>query len=188
MIDDIAGDAGRLLGIIENLLLLTRLEAGATPDLEPQVLPHVVRGSVEAFRRRHPGRTVRLSGARLHSIVEADRTYLEILVGNLLANADKYSPPETPIEVDVRADGGEVQVSVLDRGIGIGRDEADDVFSPFYRGREARRAANGIGIGLAVCRLVAETQGGRVWARPRPRGGADVGFAIPLSPELVPAD
>jgi PAS domain S-box-containing protein len=181
MMADIADDSERLLGIIENLLLLTRLERSTKLDLEPQVLVHVVGKSIEAFRRGHVGRHVRLSCDPRHVIVEADRTYLELLMENLLSNADKYSPAGAEVEVVVRAVDGEAQVVVLDRGIGLPKVDADRIFTPFYRTDAAKAWANGIGIGLAVCKRVVEIQGGRIWAAPRRRGGAEMGFALPLA-------
>ena len=180
MIADIAHDSERLLAIVENMLLLTRLEAGPQPELEPNVLPHVVRQSVGSFLRRHPGRKVTMTADPRHVIVEADRTYLELLVENLLANAEKYSAPGTEIEVEVRARDGEAQVVVLDRGIGLSDVELVEIFAPFYRSEEAKRQANGIGIGLAVCKRVVEAQSGRIWARSREGGGSEFGFALPL--------
>jgi PAS domain S-box-containing protein len=180
MIADIAHDSERLLGIIENMLLLTRLESGPQPELEPNVLAHVVNKAVQAFRRRHPGRRVAITAEPRHVIVEADRTYVELLVENLLANADKYSPQGTAVEVEVRVRDGEAQVVVLDRGIGLSDVELAQIFAPFYRSEKAKRQANGIGIGLAVCKRVAEAQGGRMWVRPRSGGGSEFGFALPL--------
>jgi PAS domain S-box-containing protein len=185
MIDDIAADSDRLLGVVENLLLLTRLESGSIPDLEPQVLDHVVRKAVASFRQRHPSRRVRLRIECRHVIVDADRTNLELLVENLLSNADKYSPPEQDIQVSVRVSDGQARVAVLDRGIGFTEEDAGRLFEPFYRSNEARARANGIGIGLAVCRRVAESQGGRIWASPRQGGGATVAFALPLVSEAA---
>jgi PAS domain S-box-containing protein len=186
MIDDIADDSQRLLGIIENLLLLTRLGAGARPDLEPQILGHVVRKAVDSFARRHPHRDVSFSGeAPRDLIVEADSTWLELLIENLLGNADKYSPLDGPIEVVVRVRDGRAHVCVLDRGIGIPAADADQVFIPFYRSDGAKARASGLGIGLALCKRLAETQGGRIWAAARDGGGTEVGFELPIAAEVA---
>jgi PAS domain S-box-containing protein len=180
MLGDIVEDAERLRSIVENMLLLTRTEAGTQPDREPQLLVHILRRECTGFGERR-GRDVIFTGpGRGHVVVEADRTYLELLITNLLANADKYSPPREPIEVHVRVVGGEAVVSVLDRGIGLADADPNELFTPFYRTAHARLRAGGMGIGLTVCRRIAESQGGRIWARPREGAGADVGFALPL--------
>ena len=184
MIQDIVGDSDRLLRIVENLLQLTRMGAGTPLDLEPQVLDHIVHRAVASYRRRHPSREVRLTTTPPSAVVDADATAIELLVENLVSNADKYSPPEEPIDVVVERRDGEACLHVLDRGIGIAAEDANDVFNAFFRTDEARTAANGMGVGLAVCKRIVEAQHGRVWAGPRDSGGADVGFALPLGPEL----
>jgi PAS domain S-box-containing protein len=182
MIGDIADDSERLVGIIENLLLLTRLETGTHVDAEPQVLAHVVRKQIDAYRTRHPARQITLRREPRHIIVESDRGYLEMVLENLLSNADKYSPRDTTIEVAVRTRAADACVLVLDRGIGIDEAEADEIFAAFYRAGAVRGQGNGVGIGLAVCKRVIESQGGRIWARPRAGGGSEVGFRLPLAP------
>ena len=181
MIADIAGEAERLLGVVENLLLLTRLESGIHPDPEPQVLAHVVRTVLDSVQRRHRGRRIELTGEPRHLIVEADRPYLDLILENLLGNALKYSPPESPIEVTIGATEIEAQVAVLDRGIGLEGADPEQLFSAFYRSEPARSRASGLGVGLAACKRVAESLGGRVWARPRDGGGSEFGFALPLA-------
>ena len=181
MIADIATDADRLHGIIENLLHLTRLGSGTRLDLEPQVFALAIERTVESFRSRNPTRVVDITGPRPRAIVEADETYLSLLMENLLGNATKYSDASTVVEVRVTEIEGEIQVAVLDRGIGLDADTAERLFEPFYRSTSARSAANGLGIGLALCQRVVTALGGRIWARPRDGGGAEVGFALPLA-------
>jgi len=183
MIADIWGDAERLLAIIENLLLLTRLESGSSIELEPQVLERVARKVVDAHKGAHPDRRISLKAAPMHAIVEADAGYLELLIGNLLTNAAKYSPSDKPIDVVVRARGDHAEVVVRDRGIGFSDEEMPKLFSAFYRGNEARHMGNGVGIGLTVCRRLVESLGGRIWAAPRRGGGSEFGFSVPLTVE-----
>src|SRR5437773_1113505 len=188
MIDDIADDSERLLSVVENLLLLTRLESGSHPDPEPQVLGHIIRKSIEEFRHRHPRREVTLtSQPPRHLVVEVDRTYLDLLIDNLLGNADKYSPPEAEVELAIRTEREEVHVVVLDRGIGVSEEEAAEMFAPFYRTEAGKRQANGLGIGLAVCKRIVESHGGRIWAAPRAGGGSEIGFALPLAADPIDA-
>ena len=77
--------------------------------------------------------------------------------------------------------GDEVQVAVLDRGIGLDGVASERIFEPFYRSEGARIAANGLGIGLALCQRVVTALGGRIWARPRDGGGAEIGFSLPVA-------
>jgi two-component system sensor histidine kinase KdpD len=180
MLTDIADESNRLLGIIENLLLLTRLGSGTPPDQEPQLIAHVTRNAVDGYRQHHPERSISLEIEPGQMVVEADRGHLEMLLDNLLTNASKYSPASTEIEVTVIADDREACVTVLDRGIGIGDADTSQLFTAFYRTEAAKMRTNGLGIGLAVCQLIVVSLGGRIWARPRDGGGTEAGFALPL--------
>ena len=180
MLADMAADADRLHSIIENLLHLTRLGAGTQPDFEPQVLDRVVERSVRSFRARHRARRIDVETTTPRAVVDADETYLGLLVENLLTNADKYSPPGTPIDVSIGLADDEVVVTVRDRGIGFGETPPEQLFQPFFRSEEAQFAATGLGIGLALCQRIVEALSGRIWAKPRDGGGAEIGFALPL--------
>ena len=133
MLADIAAEAERLHEIIENLLSLTRLGTGTQPELEPTALDRVIQRSVGQVRRRYPDHPIAFS-SRPSVIVEADRTYLELLIENLVGNAAKYSPDGSPIDVLVEEADDEVRVLVLDRGIGLDEQPGADLFEPFYRG------------------------------------------------------
>jgi PAS domain S-box-containing protein len=181
MLTDIADESNRLLGIIENLLLLTRLGSGTPPEQEPQLIAHVTRHAVDAYRQHHPDRSISLEVEPGQMVVEADRGHLEMLLDNLLTNATKYSPASTEIEIAVNADGQEACVTVRDRGIGIGDADPGQLFTAFYRTDAAKMQSAGLGIGLAVCQRIVDSLGGRIWARPREGGGTEAGFALPLA-------
>jgi PAS domain S-box-containing protein len=182
MVGDIAADAERLLAIVENLLLLSRLQAGVSPDLEPQLLGHVVEREIATFRQRRPKRVISFTAPGRHVVVEADRAYVTLLIQNLLSNADKYGG-QGRIEVILEDGETEARVIVLDRGLGIDGIPPEDLFTPFYRAKEAQKVAGGIGLGLPVCRRIVEAMGGRIWASPRKGGGSEFGVALPVSGE-----
>lgn len=183
MVRDIADDADRLLRIVENLLQLARLGSGSTLHREPFVLDHIVQAAVGSRLRRHPDRPIQLTVSQPSLVVLADAIALGMAVDNLLSNADKYGRPGMPTEVVVTSDGERADVRVLDRGIGIPLDLAEDVFTAFFRADQARRTAGGVGVGLAVCKRIVEAHDGQIWAVSREGGGAEVGFSLPLDPE-----
>ena len=182
IVGDIGADSERLLRVVENLLQLTRLGSGAGYETEPQVLDRVVDRAIDSFRRRHPDRSIEVLRPGPSVVVDADATSIELVIDNLLGNADKYSPAASPVEVVLSATDG-ATVEVRDRGIGIGGTDPDELFTAFFRAEIARRTAGGIGVGLAVCKRIIEAQLGTIWARPRDGGGTIVGFSLPVSAE-----
>ena len=94
--------------------------------------------------------------------VEADRIWIQKLLGNLLENAAKYSAEGEPIFVSAEQRGASVAISVADRGLGIDPMEQSLVFDKFYRARNRSHATSGTGMGLAICRAIVETHGGSI--------------------------
>jgi signal transduction histidine kinase len=115
-------------------------------------------------------------------LIEAEATYVEQVVRNLLTNATKYSAAPSPIEVTVGVEGDDVVLRVLDRGIGVDEASSASAFDLFYRTSQASRTASGAGIGLFVCRQLVEAMGGAAWIRPREGGGTEAGFRLPIVP------
>lgn len=177
---DIAEEAEHLRRLVDDLLVLARLDAGALLPCEPIVFRHLLREVVERHARRYPDRRVDVITTADIPPVAAAAPYLEQVLANLLSNAEKYSPPDTPIEVRLGRLGAEVLVAVQDRGAGIPAADLEKVFEPFYRSPSAAGVA-GIGVGLAVCRRLVEAQSGRIWARPRVGGGTEVAFTLPVA-------
>ncbi len=129
-------------------------------------------------------RTIRRTGRRIsvdapdRAVVSGDPKGLERAIGNLIGNAVKFSPAETPIEIVVDA----TSVEVRDRGPGIGEGEQERIFDRFYRS-DRTRTMPGSGLGLAIVAEIAAAHGGSTYAENRPSGGSAVGFRV--STDLV---
>jgi signal transduction histidine kinase len=194
---DIEGESDRLYRLVEDLLVLSRAEGGRV-DFEPEPinLGRLVQRIVDAEAERRPDRRFEVRQPPGLALVEAEPTYVEQVIRNLLTNATKYSSVPDPIEIvievvqgDTEAEIGvlgqgaagrsEAVVRVLDRGIGIDEDASDHAFELFFRTKAATRIASGAGIGLFVCRQLIEAMGGRTWLLPRDGGGTEAGFALP---------
>ncbi len=176
---DMYEEAQRLRELIEDLLLLaqaqTRLEYRAEPLRAEIALAEVI----DDCRRYTPRRAVHVELEPGLPIVMADRSLLTQTMRTLLTNAAKYSPLGSDIEVTARDDGRVLRVSVLDRGFGLGDEDPELLFEPFYRGREAL-AQQGSGLGLAIARGLVELQGGTMWAERRDGGGSVFSFTLPV--------
>ncbi len=172
-------DATRLAEIIENLLVLARLDKGALA-MEPVLVHRLVEQVVDSIKSRHPGRTVNFEGGRTFPAVIGEPTLLRLVIENLVANAIKYSPADSSIEV--RVDATEhLAISVSDRGWGVSDADQANVFEPFFRSAQALQSgAPGVGLGLAVCRRLIDLHGGTITFAPRPGGGSVFQFTIPL--------
>jgi signal transduction histidine kinase len=189
LMTSVAAEAERLQRIIENLLVLARVERGADFfDPRPVTLKAVLTEFVGHESRLWPEMHITLAVGRGLPLVAADEEYLALILRNLISNAAKYAGERSSVEiiasqtVDGDDGAGDVTVRVLDNGPGIGEAEADQLFGLYYRSSEAA-AAPGAGIGLFVCRGVVNAMGGRIWARPRPEGGAEFGFSLPVYSE-----
>lgn len=181
IVSDVRSEAERLYRLVEDLLVMTRVERGGVEIGDEPILLQRVLGSVAAVEEtRWPGLAVKLRVPLGLPTVRGDPTYVEQVVRNLLTNAAKYGGVGEPVELLVADEGEEVSVRVLDRGPGIQRDEAEHLFDLFYRGESTSRTASGAGIGLFVCRALVIAMGGRMWAAPREGGGAEFGFCLPV--------
>jgi PAS domain S-box-containing protein len=178
-LQDVAGAAERLQGVIENLLLLTRVDGAEHVGIEPLRLQPLIAQVIDVFQRRNPRRSVHVTADGDIPIIVGQPTFITLVLDNLISNADKYSPPEDPIEINVYRNGRRnVEVCVRDYGIGLDEGEAEQVFTPFYRSPRAEAQAKGLGLGLAVCKRVMEAQGGSIRAVTRPEGGCDFIFSV----------
>ncbi len=159
----------RLTRLIGDMLDVSRLQSGRfTLTVAPMDLVALAREVVERIQVTRPERQGLLSlevpDAPL--VGRWDEQRLDQLLTNLVENALRYSPPGMPVAVRVREEEGQVRVDVEDRGIGIPAESLSQLFTPFFRARNAaEHYAGGLGLGLAICREIVERHGGRIEAR-----------------------
>lgn len=178
---DISAEAERLHRLVEDLLVLARAERGGLQlGADPVLIQHLLPRIVESEGARWPTKTFSLNMPRAMPTVSADPTYVEQVVRNLIGNAAKYSPDGTTVDVMAEVLEDEVHVRILDEGPGIESAEVGRLFELYYRSPATAAQSAGAGIGLFVCRALVEAMGGRIWAQPRPAGGAEFGFALPI--------
>ena len=179
LLETIEVEASRLDRLVGDLLDLSRLEAGAVaPQPEAWELTDLVHDAVDGLGARD-----RVEVAGESPVVDVDGGQVQRVLANLIENALKYSPPDASVHVRITATRKEAIVRVVDQGPGLGADELERVFEPFYRRDGDLRS--GAGLGLAIARGFAEANGGRVWAESRPGQGATFALALPVT--TVPA-
>lgn len=166
-------ESAHLEALISNLLLASRLEAGALEYRRDRLdLGDVVTEAVELISRLFPEREIDLHLAGSLVLEGGDQGTLRQVFTNLIENAVKYSPSGTQVEVAATGDGTLIQVTVADHGPGIPLDERESVFERFRRGKN--HAEQGTGIGLYLVRALITAHGGTVRVADRPDGPGSV--------------
>ncbi|WP_182874341.1 sensor histidine kinase [Microbispora sp. H10670] len=196
----IESEAVRLVRLVEDLLLLARLDEGedALPmDLAPMDLRTLAADAHHDLRALDPARTVTLTGPdggpAGAAPVGGDEARLRQVVSNLVGNAVAHTPPGTPVRIGVgtvgTGGGAEGVLVIADEGPGLPPEEAERVFDRFYRvdGSRSRGGAGGAGLGLAIVRSIVAAHGGRVELRTAPGAGAAFRVALPVHPASPPA-
>ena len=174
--ETIRGEASRLDRVVEQLLDLSRLEAGAVePHRELWHVDELVSQSLTGLGADAARVQVEIGPST--PPVEVDAAQVERVLANLIDNALHYSPPGSGVVVRAEQGATELRLHVVDHGPGLPAEERDALFQPFRRGTAGQR---GSGLGLAIARGFAEANGGRVWAQDDPAGGHLV-LALPLA-------
>jgi signal transduction histidine kinase len=183
---DLGEEAHRLHQLVEQLIGLAdvRRSRDVMTD-EPTHLAHLVTARIARWRARQPRLAIEIDlpdGSV--PAVAGEEGYVAQALDILIDNAAKYAGTSKPLVVQLEAGDDEVRLHVLDHGPGL-PDDAEPIFGLFWRAvpnrQSGRHAPPGHGIGLFVARSIVEALGGRIWARNRPDGGADVGFALPIA-------
>ena len=179
LLEDVRSEAERLHRLVEDLLVLSRVERGRLEvEAEPIEPRRLLERIVVNEGHELPSITVETDLEPDLPIVAGESTYVEQIVRNLLNNAAKYSPIGSRVVVSARRVEGAIEVRVTDDGPGIPAASIDRIFELFYRDPTSSRLVAGSGIGLFVCASLAEAMGGRIWARRPEGGGTEVGFTL----------
>lgn len=175
----ISTEADRMAQLVSNLLDLSRQEAGL---LALNRMPIRVQDLFEQIidREQHPGVAVTSELPEHLPLVEVDRTRIEVVLHNLVANAASYGATRVELQAKPQTEG--LVISVADNGPGIAADELPHIFERFYRTHQARlRRSGGTGLGLTICKAFVEAHGATIWAESNGKG-TTISFTLPLAP------
>jgi two-component system sensor histidine kinase KdpD len=173
----VCDEAERLDRLVANLLSLSRIEAGALrPDLQAVPFDELVADRVRRLARMFRQVRVDVGLPPDRPLVDGDYSQLDQLLTNLLENAARHAPQGSTVRVDGRRRDGMLEVRVSDEGAGVPDWETEHIFEPFRRGEGSASS----GVGLAICRAIAEAHGGRIWVERTSGGGATFVVTLPL--------
>lgn len=183
-LESVGRSVDRMERLIDELLTVSTIEsAGVHLSRERRDLVEICTGAVES-EREATRRSIELDVPREPLCVLADGPRIRQVVVDLLANALKYSPPDRPVRLTLRRDGGEAVLSVTDEGVGIPPEQLPRVFDRFYRvpGIEVQSGSRtGLGLGLFLCKTFVELHGGRIWVESTPGRGSTFQVALPIA-------
>jgi two-component system, OmpR family, sensor histidine kinase KdpD len=179
LIEVIEAEGTRLAKLVDDLLDLSKIQAGAvSPQADWCDLHDVVGSAAAHLRTEHP---IEFALPGDLPLVRADASQLERVFSNLIENAVKFSPPGTPVRITAGIGSGRVTVRVIDRGRGVPPQHRSQVFEPFFRGRGD--TGSGSGLGLAIARGFVEANGGHIVLQSDADRGTSFAVSFPVVPQ-----
>jgi len=175
---------GRLVQLIERLLDVSRIQLGRLHlDPKPVGLMTLLRRVAEEHQAAIPDHPIVTLLPEGEVIGRWDEMRLQQVLSNLLSNAAKYGPEDSPIELSAHVDTEHTVISVRDQGVGIDPDKLPHVFDRFYRTPKASQSqVEGLGLGLFVAREIVLAHGGAIWAESAPGQGSTFYVRLPIHP------
>ena len=179
---DIYDDSEWLIGVVENLLSITRLNDGRLKfKFTDQLLDEVIAESLRHISRKHDGYKIVTDCEELVLTRMDVRLIIQVFV-NLIDNAIKYTPPGSVIHIQGKKSGGKAQISVEDNGPGIPKEMKPHIFEMFYTGKTTVTDSHrSLGLGLALCRSIIEAHDGTLVLTDYTPHGCNFTFTLPLS-------
>jgi two-component system sensor histidine kinase KdpD len=182
-LETIKQEAERLHRVVNNLLDVARLRAGAlVPARLPSPIDELMESVINRLRPLLDGRPIDLRIDEDVPEVPMDVVQMDQVLTNLLENAIKFTPRGSAISLTAVGSNEVVRVTVADRGPGIPKEDRVRIFEPFER---AEPAGSGSGLGLAISNAIIVAHGGRMWVSDSPAGGAAFTFELPCTSELT---
>ena len=182
-LDDIISSGNHLLSLINDVLDLSKVEAGQVElDVHPFSLREALERGVVMVRERATKDGVRVAFAADPEVdpVDGDERRIKQVIFNLLSNAVKFTPAGGEVDVSATRVNGEVRVSVADTGPGIAPEDRDRIFEEFQQSETGVGLREGTGLGLALSKRFVELHGGRIWLESEPGRGSTFTFALPV--------
>ena len=178
----VLGEIDRMMGLISELLDVSRIETNRLQiHRQPVRWIEFIERRASAFRIQHPTRRIEFAAHAPEVIVDVDPDRMRQVIDNVLSNAIKYSPDGSDIDVRVVTDHGRLLTSVIDRGIGIPRDEIPQLFERFHRARNvSSRYYGGLGLGLYIARAIVDAHGGSIVVESEEGKGSSFTVSLPL--------
>ncbi len=177
------GQSNRISKLVVDLLDVSRLERGTVVlNLECRDLNPIINECIQDLNLREPKRVVNFLKAEKVIEVNIDPLRISQLLTNILDNANKYTPIETPIEITEEIKDGIVRVSITDHGCGISEKQKSEIFKPFERGSDkVASRAGGVGLGLYISSEIMKLHRGCIGVKSKIDNGSTFYFEIPLS-------
>jgi two-component system sensor histidine kinase KdpD len=185
-LETIKQEAERLHRVVNNLLDVARLRAGAlVPAKTPTPIDELMESVLNRLRPALRGREVEIRVGDDVPEVPMDVVQIDQVLTNLIENAVKFTPPGSPVSLVAVGSRESIRVTVADRGPGIAKEDRSRVLEPFERGHGSPA---GTGLGLAICNAIVVAHGGRMWISDNPQGGAAFTFELPCTSEGAAAE
>jgi len=178
--ENIYVEAEQLNRLINNLLQINVLESGKIIlKKEPLSLKEIINQVINASHKKLQERPVHINISKELPLILFDSLLIQEVLLNLIDNAIKFTPSMSAIEINAMPKESKALVSITDRGPGVISDEANKLFDKFYRGHKLT-SERGLGLGLALCRIIVEAHGGKIWVENYKDGGATFHFTLPI--------
>jgi len=181
-LDDILSSANHLLSLINDVLDLSKVEAGQVElDVAPFSLRHALESGVVMLRERAAtdGVHIEIAPSSEVDVVEGDQRRIRQVIFNLLSNAVKFTPAGGAVDVSTARVNGEVRVSVADTGPGLAPGDRERIFEEFWQADAGIALDEGTGLGLALSKRLVELHGGRIWVDSELGKGCTFVFTLP---------